>query len=325
MKIEEVLAKYAKIAEAEIRKETAQKEPKELYDLIRYHMEAGGKRVRPVLCLVSCEAVGGKTKDALPIATAIELLHGFTLIHDDIEDRDEIRRGKPTVWKQFGEALAINAGDGLFTKAFQTSIRQKGENVQEILEVFTGAVMEVCEGQALDISFEKRWDVDEKEYLEMSARKTGALIEASCKTGALAGNGSEKEIAALGKYGRKIGVAFQVWDDYIDFASDKTGKTFGLDIKKGKKTLIVCHALSRAKGEDRAKLLDILETPVDETSDEMVKEAVKILNKIGSIDYANQIALKLANEAKSELKVLKNSNAKKILLDFADYVVKREY
>ena len=325
MTTEQTLAKYAKIVETEITKAISEKEPKELYELIRYHMNAGGKRVRPALCLISSEAVGGNPKDAVPIAAGIEMIHGFSLIHDDIEDRDEIRRGMPTVWKQFGEALAINAGDGLYTIAFKTALEQKGKNALEAQKIFADSVLEVCEGQALDISFENRWDVDEKEYLEMTSHKTGALIEASCETGALIGNGKKTEIKALANYGRKIGIAFQIWDDYIDFASEKTGKTFGLDIKKGKKTLIVCHALSRAKGDDRIKLLDILQTPVDETSDEMVKDAVKILNKIGSIDYANKIALKLVNEAKSELKVLKNSKAKKILLDFADFVVKREY
>lgn len=325
MKIEEVLTKYATIAEKEIEKSISEKEPKELYDLIRYHMEAGGKRVRPVLCLLSCEAVGGKIKDALPIAAALELLHGFTLIHDDIEDRDEIRRGKLTVWKQWGEALAINAGDGLYTKAYQSAIKLKGKNSAEALRAFTDAVLEVCEGQALDISFEGREDVDEKEYLAMSSKKTGALIEASCKIGALVGNGSAKEIAALAKYGRKIGLAFQVWDDYIDFASEKTGKTFGLDIKKGKKTLIVCHALGRAKGNDRERLLEILKEPVYATTDEMVREAVQILNKTGSIDYANEVAVKLVNEAKNELRVLKPAKAKKMMLDFADFTVKREY
>lgn len=325
MAIENVLSKYAKIVDKEISRLISEKEPKELYDLINYHLSAGGKRVRPALCLLSCEAVGGRAKDALQIAAGLELIHGFSLIHDDIEDRDEIRRGKPTVWKQFGEALAINAGDGIFTKAFQSAIKLKGKNSQKALEIFTNAVLEVCEGQALDMGFEKQKDVSEGDYLEMTSRKTGALIEASCKIGALIGNSPEKEIEALGKYGRKIGIAFQIWDDYIDFASEKTGKTFGLDIKKGKKTLIVCHALARVKGSDREKLLDILEAPVYETTDEMVKEAVQILNKTGSIDHANGLAVKLVNEAKDELKVLKNTNAKKALLDFADFVVKREH
>src|SRR3989344_2157661 len=134
MKIEQVLGKYAKAVDAEIKRSISAKEPKELYDLIRYHMQGGGKRVRPVLCLISCEAVGGKAKNVIPIAAALELVHGFTLIHDDIEDRDEIRRGNPTVWKQWGEALAINAGDGLYTKAYQSAIKQKGST--EALKIF---------------------------------------------------------------------------------------------------------------------------------------------------------------------------------------------
>ncbi|HIJ98640.1 TPA: polyprenyl synthetase family protein [archaeon] len=325
MNIERELARHGKLVDREINRVISENFPKNLYEPIKYHLGAGGKRIRPALCLLSCEAIGGKVKNVLPIATAIEMIHGFSLIHDDIEDRDELRRGNPTVWKVWGEALAINAGDGLFTKAFESAANLKGKNSNEALKIFARAVLEVCEGQALDISFEKSDAVTEKDYLEMTSRKTGALMEAACKTGALIGGGSKKEVNALANYGRKIGIAFQIWDDYIDFASEKTGKTFGLDIKKGKKTFIVCHALARIKGEDRARLFEILKAPVYETTDEMVREAVEILNNSGSIDYANEYAQKLVNEAKAELKVLKNTKAKQTLLEFADFVVRREY
>ncbi len=325
MEIEKVLANYGKIVDKEISRSISEKHPKELYELIKYHLAAGGKKVRPALCFISCEAVGGKAKNVRPMAAGLEMIHAFSLIHDDIEDRDELRRGKPTVWKVWGEALAINAGDGLYTKAFQSAANLKGKHANEAMKIFAAAVLEVCEGQALDIGFESRDDVTERDYLEMTSRKTGALIEASCKLGALIGGGTKKEISALSNYGRKIGIAFQIWDDYIDFASEKTGKTFGLDIKKGKKTFIMCHALARLKGDGRSRLLEILKAPVYETTDEMVKEAVEILNKCGSIDYANEVAQKLVNEAKTELKVLKKTKAKKVLEEFADFVVKREY
>ena len=325
MKIEQILEKYGKLVDKEIKRVISEKEPKQLYELINYHLAAGGKKVRPALCMISAEAVGGKAKDVLPIAAGLEMIHAFSLIHDDIEDRDELRRGKPTTWKVWGEALAINAGDGLYTKAFQSAANLKGKHANEAMKIFSAAILEVCEGQALDISFEKREGVTEKDYLEMTSRKTGALIEASCKLGALIGGGSKKEISALGNYGRKIGIAFQIWDDYIDFASEKTGKTFGLDIKKGKKTFIVCHALTKVTGRERARLLEILKSPIYQTTDEMIKEAIEILNRTGSIDYANEFAQKLVSEAKAELKVLKKSAAKEILQEFADFVVRREY
>jgi len=325
VEIEKILSKYGKLVDREINRVISETTPKQLYEPIKYHISAGGKRIRPALCLISCEAVKGKIKDALPIAAALEMIHGFSLIQDDIEDRDEIRRGKPTVWKNWGDALAINAGDGLFTKAFESVANLKHKNANDALKIFTKSVLEVCEGQALDISFEKLDGITERDYLEMTSKKTGALIDAACRLGALTGNGTKKEIDALGKYGRKIGIAFQIWDDYIDFASEKTGKTFGLDIKKGKKTFIVCHALAQAKENDKTRLTEILKTPAYETTDEMVKEAVEILNKTGSIDYADEVAQNLVKDAKAELKVLKNTNAKKILLDFAEFVVKREY
>ncbi len=319
------LERYKTATERELRRYISEKDPKELYELMRYHVFAGGKRVRPALCLLSCEAVSGSYKNALPIAAAIELTHAFSLVHDDIMDHDDMRRGKPTVWKKYGEALAINVGDGIFTKAFETAFRLKNiPNKNKILENLSRSILEVCEGQAMDISFETKKIVTFREYIKMANKKTAALIRASTELGAMCGGGSKEEVQALKKYGEKIGLAFQIWDDYIDFASEKTGKTYGSDIIKGKKTSIVCHALEHANETQKKKLVKILETPAKRMNKELILKAAGILEEIGSIEFAKNYAFKLVRDAKRSLKDVRDSRAKEILLEFADFLVKRE-
>lgn len=325
MEIERILEGYAEKFESELKKFLGKKEPKELYELMQYHVLASGKRVRPFLCTLSCEAVSGSYEKTIPAAIGLELVHSFTLAHDDIMDRDELRRGKPTLWKHYGEPLAINAGDGIFAKAYEALLKLKAEpkTKELVLKIFTDSIIEVCEGQALDVSFENKWDTRIEDYIGMSDKKTASLIGASAKIGAILGKGSKKEIKALFAYGRKLGLAFQIWDDYIDFSSLKTGKTFGLDIKRGKKTSVVCHALKNAQEWQRKKLIEILKDYV--VTDAEVPDVVEILESTGSIEYAKNYARNLVESAKKELKVLKNSRAKETLLAFADFVVCREY
>lgn len=327
MKIEKVLETYGKLVDNELKKMFEKDEPKELYEPIRYHLFAGGKRVRPILCLLACESVGGELDTVLPIATGLELVHAFTLVHDDVMDEDKLRRGKSTLWSKWGKAIAINAGDGIYAKAYESALNLTVESKlkNKILKKFTDTILDVCEGQAMDVGFENKKFVSFEEYIEMATKKTASLIKTSAEVGALVGNTSEKEVNALADYGEKIGLAFQIWDDYIDFASEKTGKTFASDIKKKKKTSIVCHALENATPEQKKQLLEILETPLEETTDSKIKEAVAILNETGSIKYAGDYAKGLVDDAKKALDVLKDSDAKTALLDFADFVVEREH
>jgi geranylgeranyl diphosphate synthase type I len=306
---------------------SGKKDPKEFYEPISYHILGGGKRIRPVLALLACEAISGDYKKALPAAASLELIHAFTLVHDDIMDRDTMRRGKPTVYSEWGEPLAINAGDGIFAKAYESLGRLKTEPeiTVKALQELSDAILEVCEGQAIDISFEGREEVSTEEYLEMASKKTAALIESSTKIGAIIGKGTEEQVHALSKYGRDIGLAFQIWDDYIDFASEKTGKTHGSDIKKGKKTFIVCHCLEHAGSDKKTRLLEILNAPIEDTDKVMIAEAVEILNSTGSIGHAKEYAERLVNDAKDSLGALENSEAKNLLEGFADFVVSREH
>ncbi len=296
----------------------------------RHLLKAGGKRLRPVLALVSCEAVGGKASDAVEAAAALELLHTFTLIHDDIMDRDDFRRNVKTVHKIWGESMAIIAGDALFAKVFEAVAanarrrRLSPDRTAELFDVISRASFEICQGQALDVAFESRAEVKESEYMEMVGRKTGALMEASARVGALLGGGKPREVRALAEYGRLIGMAFQIQDDMLGVAGEqkKFGKPVGSDIQKGKRTLIVVRALKRASREDRVQLLRTLGN--ERASRAEIRRAVSIFRKTGAIDYAARKARELVEEAKSKLGVLRDSKAKSFLLELADFTIGRE-
>jgi len=311
------------LVDLELEKYLPKKEPGVLYNSMREHVFAGGKRVRPVFCLLACEACNGDIKKALPVAAAIELVQAFGLIHDDIMDRDDMRRGIPTMWKKHGEAIAICIGDGIFAKGFEALAEYKGENLDTLIKIFTEGIMSLCEGQTRDLLFEKQEDTTLEEYYDISKQKTGAQIAYSLKIGALIAGADEKVQESLYEAGVKLGLAYQLWDDYIDFSSDNTGKTKGSDIKKGKKTSIVCHALQNLGPVEKSELLDILNSSIRETTGEMITRAIKILDNAGSIKFAKDYAVKLVEEAKETFGVLKMSEAKMEILKIADFLVDR--
>jgi len=304
--------------------------PKILAQATRHLLEAGGKRLRPCLVILSCEAVGGKTKDALEAAAAIELLHTFTLIHDDIMDHDEIRRNVKTVHVLWGEPIAIVAGDALFAKVFEAlaanmqRLGVDGKRAAEVLDIVSKASFEICRGQTKDLLMAKKRRVTEEEYLDMIAGKTGALIEASMRVGALLGGGTRKQVNLLGRYGMLIGMAFQIRDDVLGIIGEKHkfGKPIGSDIQEGKKTLLVVKALERLDPKDRRTLLRLLGKK-DITRKEM-RKAIGLLEKSGAIEYASRKAEAMVNEAKKLLGELPESRAKNALLRIADFVIHRE-
>jgi geranylgeranyl diphosphate synthase type I len=297
--------------------DTLSGDPKRLYDACKHITNAGGKRVRPLICLLSCEAVGGKTADAVKTAAALELVHTFTLIHDDIMDDDDLRRGRPSVHKMYGESTAILAGDLLFSKAFELCN-------EPAVRVLARAASEICEGQEMDMSFERTKNVSEKEYLEMIRRKTAVLLEAAAESGAILGKASKGQVKALADYGRDLGLAFQIHDDVLDLTADekKLGKPVGSDIVEGKRSLIVIRALVSLQGEDRKKLLKILDK--DGNSDAEVNAAVELLKDCGAIDYCTKKAKDASELAKESLRTLPESSAKTALLELADFVVARQ-
>ena len=325
--VKEILGSYSSDIIGTIEDELDVITPNNLQEASIYLTKAGGKMLRPALSLITAEAVGGQKENALKAGSAIELIHTFSLIHDDIMDDDDMRRGMPSVHKVWGEDVAILAGDTLFSKAFEIIINSDKEltshaQINNALAAVADACVKICEGQALDMGFENRFDVTEDEYMEMIFKKTGALIAAATKVGAIMGGASDEVIDAMYEYGRLIGLAFQIQDDYLDLASDEEtlGKPIGSDIGKGKMTIIAINGLSSA-GEDSEKLLEILKD--ENNSQEDIDLAIEILTKCGAIEYARNLAQDSVNQAKEVLEILPDSSSKQVLSDIADFVLER--
>lgn len=219
-------------------------EPQELYDPMDYLMGLGGKRLRPALCLAGCELFGGAASEALSPALGIEVFHNFSLVHDDIMDQADLRRGKATVHKKWNTNIAILAGDAMLVRAYQLMAEVKPALLPEILATFSQTALEVCEGQQRDMNFELREMVSGAEYLEMIQGKTAVLLGAAIKIGALIGGAQPDSAQALYDFGIYAGLAFQVQDDLLDAYGDpdKFGKTVGGDILQDKKTWLMIHA-----------------------------------------------------------------------------------
>ncbi len=243
-------------------------EPQLLYQPIIYAMSAGGKRIRPVLLLLSCEAFGGDVGEALSAAAAVEMFHNFTLLHDDIMDNAAMRRGKPSVYAQWGENVAILSGDAMMIYAYKLLRNVPGDKLPRILDIFTEMALQVCEGQQWDMDFEGMSKVAVAEYMNMIELKTSVLLAGSAMIGAILGGASEEDCRKIYRYALELGLAFQLQDDLLDsYGSEQSlGKKIGGDILEGKKTCLMLNAMSRANDRDR----DVLRsTYLDDTlSDE---------------------------------------------------------
>ncbi len=232
------------------------RQPVELYEPITYTLSLGGKRLRPALMLMSCELFGGKSDDALMSAVGLEVFHNFTLLHDDIMDKADIRRGKPTVHVKWNDNVAILSGDTMFALAYQYMAQTPADKLPEVLNCFTQTAIEVCEGQQYDMNFETRDVVSIDEYMEMIRLKTSVLLAAALKIGAQIA-GAKKEVQELiYQFGENMGLAFQLMDDWLDIYSDvaKFGKATGGDILCNKKTFIYLKTLETASEADKAQL-----------------------------------------------------------------------
>jgi geranylgeranyl diphosphate synthase type I len=306
------------------------RKPDELYKASRYILESGGKRLRPYMTVKTCELFGGTAEQAIPFASAMEILHNFTLIHDDVMDHDELRRGNPTVHKKYGTPLAILAGDLLYTKVYQifvNHIPEKlcNEDVVKIIQRITDSTILLCEGQALDILYPKSTDIDEKDYLLMVGGKTGALFSASAEVGAIVGRAREEERLAISKFAWDAGVAFQIVDDILGITSteEKLGKPVGSDIIEGKKTLIIIHALKNANHEQKETILKVLGK--EGSSKKELITAIEVIHETGSIIYAQDLAKVYLDSSLEMLTPFPDSEAKKDLIDLIEYFVDRKY
>jgi geranylgeranyl diphosphate synthase type I len=311
---------------AEIEKQVPKKEPREVYGLIREMLERGGKRFRPALCLLSCEAVDGATRDALPVAAAIELFHEFSLMHDDIEDDSEMRRGKPCLHRIYGVPLTINAGDALLVLVFNTLANShlSDENIVGVQKILMPAFLSITEGQAIEMAWRQNdwWNVSERDYSEMASKKTAVLISAACEAGAYVGGSSKKQLVALRDYGSLLGLAFQIQDDVLNItgSEERYGKEIGGDVSEGKRTLLSIYALEHSA--EKEELLAILR---ERTKDaKKVRRAISIMRDCRAPEYAGGVALKLAEKAKTKLNMLPHTQARTLLAETADFLVRRD-
>lgn len=295
--------------------------PEGLYQAMRHLLDAGGKRLRPCAMMLAADASGGCAQNVLPAAVALELVHNFTLIHDDIMDEADLRRGLPTVHKKWDMPRAIIAGDAMYTKAIEIFVNSKSEpsNIIEGIKILTGTCIELCEGQWMDMSFTCRKDVSEEEYLCMVEKKTASLFAAALKIGATLSGASRDVAQALWDFGRFTGIGFQIYDDVLDLITpeDILGKVTGGDILEGKSTLIVIHA--------HLKGVTIPALGKNNASKRELMDSISGLKKSGSIDYAMKKAINFIEKGKSALDVLPGSDAKNILLGVADYMIDRRY
>jgi len=312
MTTQDYFDRYLPALEAEMQAVVAAFAPclRDLYGMLRYHLgwedrdfrpitgpQPTGKRLRPVFCLLCCEACGGDWERALPAAAAVELVHNFSLIHDDIEDGDSTRRGRPTVWSVWGVPQALNAGDTLFTLAHLALFRltDRGmppETVLSALQILLTACLRLTEGQFLDLRFEGQEEVSVEDYLFMIARKTAELLSAACELGALMAGAPADVRERLRTFGHHVGIAFQIQDDILGIWGDPavTGKPVGSDLRRGKKTFPVLYALSR-----QPALRHLL--PNVACSSDDLQAAMALINRSGAQEAARERVLEEASRA----------------------------
>jgi len=308
-------------------------EPRELYEASLHLIKSGGKRVRSALLFAAGSAYKEDGDLLTPFAASVELIHTFTLIHDDIMDRDDFRRGVRTVHSVWGEPMAITAGDLLFAKAFEivtdSEVRRRTDpqRLAWAVNELARATATVAEGQALDLSFERRDWVTLEEYFEMVYKKTGALLESSAKIGAIVSGAPEKDVELLGDFAKKIGVAFQIRDDYLGIygKEEVTGKPVFNDVKRGKKTFFVSLAYKEGTAELRGLMSKLLGNP-NAPREELELLAVK-LEEEGIKRKAEEAMSSLLEEALSRLRGLEGASNRQyvsILEELAHFIVKRE-
>ena len=299
--------------------------PAGIYEPAKYVLDGGGKRIRPLLLMLSCEAVGGRAPEALDAACAIEILHNFTLVHDDIMDNALTRRGRETVHVKWDNDTAILAGDGLIGFAYRSLLKTKTPKIQEITKSFTEAIIGVCEGQSFDKEFELRKNVIISEYIVMIGKKTSELLKCCAEIGGLIGGGTENEISALKNYALNIGLAFQIQDDLLDITADESsfGKKTGGDLYEGKKTYLLLKALETVTDkDDKLFLLSVVDNKGVRTENEVLR-AKKIYIDYGIISEASSAVENYTLKAKAHLNALKQGEAAKMLLWFSDMLLKR--
>jgi geranylgeranyl diphosphate synthase type I len=331
MDLEQILKERASIFDRALTGNLKPREPEIFYDALRWIPLSGGKRLRPILAMLSCEVVGGVPEATIPFGIALEYMHNSTLVHDDIIDKDKWRRGLQTTHEKFGIPFAILAGDALIGETYRMlsymsppelhSVRYK-----ELIRSIADAAKDFYEGEALDIEFAVRSDVTIPEYMRMIEKKTGQLYYLAGKGGALIGKGSSKQVENLARYGTLFGLMFQIKDDLLNILTEQIilGKQMiGSDILNGKRTLMLVHALAEVDEKTKKKMMKIVGN--EQANQQDVREVIDMFRSYGSIDYAQAKLLEFSETAKRCLDVVDSSESKDLLFALADYSVTRLY
>ncbi len=299
--------------------------PASLYDPIRYTIALGGKRIRPKLVCLACALNGGNSMDAVEAGVAVELLHNFTLIHDDIMDNADTRRGQPTVFKKWSPSIAILSGDALFTVSMaRLNAFAAHPAYARMNAVFLDGILKVCEGQAYDMEFESRTDVTLDEYLTMIELKTSVLLQKGMELGAMVAGTSDADIRITGDVGLKAGLAFQIQDDLMDAIADpkKFGKKVCGDIREGKKTFLTLALLEVCTAEERTYVMGILQQKSADDAD--VKRMLELYAQYGIFDRANGEIRRLYDEAMSLLAHFPETSARHEIIALLNQLMHRE-
>lgn len=297
--------------------------PEGLYAPIKYTLDGGGKRIRPVLTLAVCDALGVDIAQAINQALGIEIYHNFTLLHDDVMDKADMRRGRPTVHIKWNEETAILSGDAMLTMASQYACINAGDKIAQVMELFNRTAMEVYEGQQYDMDFESRNDVAVEEYLNMIRLKTSVLLGCACEMGALMADASDEVKDAFYKYGVKLGLAFQLQDDYLDTYGDPAvfGKKIGGDILNDKKTWLLISAMAEDKSGRLQKMIG-----TDIAPEEKIATVTAIYNELNLAERCHVLIDNYAADAISELdKIQLSAEAKSFFVELAQKSCRRTH
>ncbi|MBN1279452.1 MAG: polyprenyl synthetase family protein [Chlorobiaceae bacterium] len=298
--------------------------PATLYAPARYILAGKGKRIRPFLTLLAAESVSGSSEKAINAALAIEILHNFTLMHDDIMDQADLRHGRPAVHKQWNTNAAILSGDMMIAYAYELALQSKTERHRELIHILNHANITICEGQALDMELEEKKNATIEDYLDMIAKKTGRLISAALEAGGVAGNATEAQLRALVTFGEKIGRAFQIQDDFLDIMADegKSGKIPGGDVINGKKTCLLLRSIELTTGSDKKLLQSVIDN--NGISAERVAEVKAIYERCGVLDETRAMINRDTEDALAALESLPYAEGREYLKGFAGMLMKRD-
>jgi geranylgeranyl diphosphate synthase, type II len=301
------------------------REPISMYEAGRYVLDAGGKRIRPLLTLLSCESVGGRWKDALSAAVAVEILHNFTLVHDDIMDAADSRRGRATVHKKWNDHVAILVGDALIAVAYHSLLETQSTRKEEIIRLFTDGLLEVCEGQTYDMEFEQTDNVTVEDYLLMIQKKTGALLNMSAAIGGVIGGANQKQLTILREFGTFLGLAFQIHDDLLDVQADeeKLGKPMYNDIKTGKRTYLLLYANEHAPEPRKPVLQRVLNRAI--RSRKEIDEVLDLYEETKTIEASHGAIADFTLQAEKCLGALPSTPGREYLKAFAKMLLSRDY